>query len=131
LTVFVDTSAFYALLSRDDRYHSRAVALWQTLRSSDEERVSTNYVALEVFALVQRRLGMEAARRLQEDLLPLVRVAWVTEAEHRAAVASVLAAGRRGLSLVDAVSFVAMRRLGATRAFAFDPDFRQQGFEVF
>lgn len=65
-----------------------------------------------------------------EDLLPIVRVHWITEADHRAAVIALLTAGRRQLSLVDCVSFVVMRQLNLKTAFAFDRDFATQGFET-
>jgi predicted nucleic acid-binding protein len=71
---------------------------------------------------------MDGLRALHHDLLPVVRVAWVDEATHDLAIAMVLAANRRALSLVDAASFHVMRRLGLTVAFAFDPHFGEQGF---
>lgn len=85
---------------------------------------------MECFALVQRRLGMAAARALEEDLLPVVGVHWIDAADHAAAVESFLTAARRGLSLVDCTSFRVMRRLRMARAFAFDDDFADQGFQV-
>jgi uncharacterized protein len=85
---------------------------------------------VEAFALVQHRLGLEAVRTLQEDLLPLVRVHWVSEADHRAGVTALLTANRRQLSLVDCVSFLVMRQLTLKTAFAFDRDFNEQGFET-
>ena len=50
------------------------------------------------------------------------------DGNHRAGVASVLAANQRRLSLVDCVSFEVMRRLGIREAFAFDAHFADQGF---
>lgn len=85
---------------------------------------------METFALVQHRLGMEAVRSLEEDILPLVRVYWVNEADHRAGVTALLTAGRRQLSLVDCISFVIMRQLNLKTAFTFDRDFQAQGFEI-
>ena len=94
-----------------------------------EQLVCTNYVLIESFALFQRRLRMHAARTLEEDMLPLVRSHWVEEPDHRSALAAFLTAGRRGLSLVDCVSFVIMRHLDVKNAFSFDQDFQDQGFE--
>ena len=37
-------------------------------------------------------------------------------------------AGRRGLSLVDCVSFAVMARAGLRQAFAFDDHFSERGF---
>ena len=128
MSVFVDTSALLALLDADDAHHLEAANGWRSLLDADEALLATNYVLIETFAVTQRRLGMDAARVLERDLLPLVEVEWVGEELHRAAVAGFLAAGRRGLSLVDCASFEAMRRRGLTQAFAFDAHFAEQGF---
>ncbi|HID83570.1 MAG TPA: PIN domain-containing protein [Anaerolineaceae bacterium] len=127
--VFVDTSALYALLDADDRYHAAAAAAWRELLQ-DEGTVlfTSNYVMVETFALVQHRLGIPAVRALQQDLLPVMTVRWVDAEVHQAAVAALLAAGRRDLSLVDCVSFELMRRHGWDMALTFDSDFHDQGF---
>jgi predicted nucleic acid-binding protein len=130
LTTFVDTSALYAVLDRDDRWHGVAAAVWRELVESGEALVTHNYVLVEAFALVQRRLGMEAARALAQDVAPVLEVAFVDERLHELAVASLLASGQRGLSLVDWTSFVFMRREGIEVAFAIDEDFAAQGFRV-
>ncbi len=130
MSVFLDTSAVLALLDADDRSHAAAREVWSDLLGRAEDLVSTNYVLVESFALVQHRLGVEAVRTLQEDILPLVRVHWVSEADHRAGVTALLTANRRQLSLVDCVSFLGMRQLNLKIAFAFDRDFNEQGFET-
>lgn len=130
MTLFVDTSALYAVLDRDDRLHDDAKAVWEDLLGSDESLLTTNYVVLETFALTQSRLGVEAVRVLADEVLPTFRMEWITEKDHGGAVQAVLAAGRRDLSLVDCSSFAVMRRLGLRKAFAFDRDFGDQGFET-
>jgi predicted nucleic acid-binding protein len=77
LTTFVDTSALYAVLDRDDRWHGVAAAVWRELVESGEALVTHNYVLVEAFALVQRRLGMEAARALAQDVAPVLEAAFV------------------------------------------------------
>lgn len=98
--------------------------------SGSELLLTSNYVVIESFALVQSRLGMKAARSFAEDVLPALELEWVTLDDHRGAVHAVLAANRRNLSLVDCSSFQVMRRLGVRSAFAFDQHFREQGFRV-
>ncbi len=129
MTAFVDTSALYAVLDADDDFHARAAETLDALLTEDEAIVTTNYVLVETFALVQGRLGMDAVRALADRLLPAIRTVYVTEEDHRAAVQALLSADRRNLSLVDCTSFLVMRRLGLRSAFAFDDDFRAQGFE--
>jgi predicted nucleic acid-binding protein len=130
MSVFVDTSALLAVLDADDAYHARASRLWSHLVGGEEDLLTTSYVLVETFALAQARLGLPAARLLHDDVVPILRVTWVDEALHRAAATAMLTAQRRHLSLVDCVSFEAMRRLGAERVFAFDRHFRQQGFTL-
>jgi len=79
---------------------------------------------------VQRRLGPEATRDLIHGLLAPLRVVWVDEALHGAGVTALLAAARRGISLVDWISFEVMRRESVEVAFAFDRDFITAGFET-
>jgi predicted nucleic acid-binding protein len=127
---FVDTSALLALLSAHDPYRPRALEIWKGLNEIDAPLHTSNYVLVETTALAQARLGLDAVRMLRRDLRPAMLVHWVDRAEHEVAEASLLAANRRGLSLVDCVSFAIMSRLGLTRCFAFDAHFAEQGFEV-
>ena len=130
MRIFVDTSAFYALLDSDDGSHPKAKKAWDELIQPENTVVTSNYVLVETFALVQSRLGLEAVRGFQEDLVPILHVEFVTFVIHRLGVAALLSASRRGLSLVDCVSFEIMRDLGIKTAFTFDAHFREQGFEV-
>jgi predicted nucleic acid-binding protein len=130
VSTFVDTSALLAVLDADDAQHARASRTWRELLGSDEPLVTTSYVLVEAFALAQARLGLEATRTLNVDVVPILRVIWVDERLHRAAMTALLTAQRRHLSLVDCVSFEAMRQAGMTRAFAVDRHFRQQGFST-
>jgi len=130
LTTFLDTSALLALLDEDDLNHSRADDAWRQLLGSDEPLVSTNYIVVESLALVQRRLGMEAVKALESDLLPLLELEWIDETTHRSALRAFLTVSRRQLSFVDCSSFEVMRKRGLSRAFAFDRHFSEQGFEL-
>lgn len=57
-----------------------------------------------------------------------MEIIWVDEATHALAMTALLAAQRRKLSLVDCVSFAAMRRKDAQEAFAFDQHFVEERF---
>ncbi|MEA3397847.1 MAG: PIN domain-containing protein [Chloroflexota bacterium] len=128
MDIFIDTSAFYALLDADDQNHERAKSAWIPWLDEQARFSCSNYVLLESSALIQRRLGMMALRRFQEDIIPLCQVHWVSPNLHAAALSALLAAGRRRLSLVDCTSFEIMRRLGLRTVFAFDRHFAELGF---
>lgn len=130
MSVFVDTSAFYAVLDADDFLHPAGKSAWMRLLEERSVLHTTNYILVETMALLQRRLGMEGLRTFVADILPVVRVVWVDEGIHRSAQHALLVASRRSLSLVDCVSFEAMRRLGLFTAFSFDQHFSEQGFQL-
>jgi len=130
MNVFVDTSALLAVLDADDANHRAAKRVWESRLSADDTLLSHNYVLVEASALVLRRLGLEALRVLESDIVPILRVIWVTRDIHAAAASAHLLAARRSLSLVDCASFEIMRRTGIRTAFAFDRHFREYGYEL-
>jgi predicted nucleic acid-binding protein len=129
MMIFVDTSAFMALLDSGDQQHVVAKSTWQKLLENGNDLVCNNYVLVEAYALIQRRYGMNILRTFHEDAVPLLNIAWLNPEEHEAAVSVMLTANRRGLSLVDCASMETMRRLGIRKVFAFDPHFSELGFE--
>jgi uncharacterized protein len=126
MSVFVDTSALYAALDRDDPNHAAAIEALERL-AGVEDLVTHNYVHVEAEQLVRRRLGSSAAATLIDRLLPALTTIWVDESVHVSALAEIRSAGR-GASLVDQVSFILMRRDGITKALTFDADFEAEGF---
>ena len=130
MRVFIDTSAFIAVLNANDQNHSPAKAAWYDLLQQETDLICNNYVLVEVIALLQNRFGIEAVRLFNDGILPVVDIIWVDKLIHSRAVSAILAANRRRLSLVDCTSFETMRDLGVSRAFAFDSHFTEQGFEV-
>ena len=128
MTVFVDTSALFALLDAEDAGHDLAFPAWSSDIDACAGFVTTNYVIVETITLVQRRLGTNAARALIDEMLPLVDTTWVTEADHGAGLSKMVWAARRRLSLLDCVSFTVMRRLGVCDYLGLDPHFEEQGF---
>ena len=128
-TIFIDTSAFLAILDADDDFHAEAKRAWGEMLSSGSPLATSNYILVETFALVQNRLGMQAVRVFQGDIVPLLSIRWVDSVIHSAATGALLAANRKKLSLVDCISFEVMRLTAITCAFTFDSHFKEQGFD--
>jgi uncharacterized protein len=128
VSVFVDTSAFYAVLDASDACHKAARRTWTELLDAGESLVTTNYVLVETTALLQHRIGMVAVETFVADVEPVVQATWVDAAAHRVALHGLLVAGRRRVSLVDSVSFHVMREQAIRTVFCFDPHFAEQGF---
>jgi len=126
--VFVDTSAFLAALDKGDKYHTEAEKRWSALSKSPSELWTTDYVRLESWSLIQRRLGAEAVMSFQDDWLPLCKIHEVGRDGFERAAAQWRIAQRRNLSLVDLTSFDAMRQLAIRTALAFDQHFQEMGY---
>ncbi len=128
--VFIDTSAFYALMDRSDSYHQSASKLWARFLDKDYYLKTSNYVTVETLALLQNRLGFEAADLWSRDILGIVETLWIDEVLHNLAFEIWFSLGRRKLSLVVCASFVIMRHDKMEKVFGFDKHFTDHGFEV-
>jgi predicted nucleic acid-binding protein len=129
MNVFVDTSALLAVLDRHADRHEAARRTWTGLLEGENVLLAHNYILVETSAVLARRLGAEAVRVFEQDIVPILNVVWVTREIHEAAVGAHLAAGRRDLSLVDCASLEILRRAGLRAVFAFDPHFKESGYE--
>jgi predicted nucleic acid-binding protein len=126
--VFIDTSAFIALLDRDVPQHAAARATLVEL--ADRDLVTTGYVVAESIAVVRRRFGVDGAMALVDDILPLVEVLPVDQSAHASALARYRASLPSRTSFVDQVSFHVITRDRIEVAFALDADFAAAGLEV-
>lgn len=129
MNIFIDTSAFYALLSKSDINHADAAKQWRAYLTDRTVKLFTsNYIIVETNALLNNRLGMKAVKDFIQSLLPSTTVLWIDSAIHFAAIEALLATGANGPSLVDCSSFALMHIQGIKNAFAYDKHFIAQGF---
>ena len=128
--VFVETSALFALLVETDDNHQAAIAAVPPLRDQGVRLLTSSFVVLEAVTLLQTRVGVAAVRVFYRDVLPLLDVVWVDEALLHRAMAALLAASHRRISLTDWSSITLMRERGIGRVLGFDEDFARQGFEL-
>jgi len=135
LSIFVDSSAWFAAMVKRDRWNVRAKAVLQ----SEPDAVTTDHVIVETWLLLNSRYRRDAAERFWENIRRGgVAVEHVTAADLEAAWAIGEAFSDQEFSIVDRTSFAVMERLGLTRAASFDDDFavyrygrnRDRAFEV-
>ena len=134
MTLFVDTSMYYAAADRGDRSHSRAAAI---MRSGDLLATS-DHVVVETWLMLRGRLGKVTADRWWSALGAGAHVEMVTEGDLVQAMALGQAFQDQDFSIVDRTSFAVMIRLGLARAASLDDDFaifrygprRERAFEV-
>jgi predicted nucleic acid-binding protein len=128
--VFVDTSAFYALLNQNDQSHPQAKKRWEAFSTDRTSLVTHNYILVEMVALLQSRHGLEPVSEFQEGLLAPVDVHWIEPDIHRKSMEEHLSKDNRSISFVDRISLDIINNLGIQRVFAFDDDFADREFEL-
>ncbi len=119
MSIFVDTSAWYALFDKNDSDHASAVRFKESLTHS---LVTTNYVADEIITLVKVRLGHRITVEIGEKLWDesLATLIQVTSMDEKMAWEIFVKHKDKGFSFTDCTSFAVMERLGINEAFAFD-----------
>ena len=130
IEIFTDTSALYALLDRNDRVHRSAAIAFDRIDRETSELITTSYVVLETVSLVHARLGSAAVRDWRDTFEPLLTIEWISRDLHDRGMVALTSAAKRQVSLTDWTSFEFMRSRRIAKAFAFDPHFREQGFEL-
>ena len=119
MIVFIDTSAFFAVLTKSDNQYADAAAYWKMLlEDPDMTLVTSNYIIVETCALLRNRLGKRGLEVFVHDILPAISILWIDEAMHFG----------NGPSLVDCSSFALLDAKGITRVFAYDQHFSARGF---
>ena len=129
--VFVDSSAFYALVGRRDPHQLRALTTDRDIRRARTPLVTTNYMAAETHALVlgqeNRALALQVLQTIDGRMASMLRI---TEEDEIAARNIVKRYTDKDSSLTDATSFIVMENLGIRTAFRFDRNFAEYGLTV-
>lgn len=120
MSLFVDTSVWYAAADAGDRSNARS----RELLSAGEILLTSDHVLLETWFLLRHRVGRGAAEAFWAGLRGgAAEIEPVGAADLEAAWAIGEAFRDQDFSIVDRTSFAVMERLGIHRVAAFDEDF--------
>ena len=136
MSVFVDTSVWFAAANAKDANHSRAAAL---LTGFEGRLLTSDHVIVETWMLAAGRVGAELAESLTVSIrteVARVEAATVADLEVAAQIRENFPDQR--FSLVDRTSWAIMQRLGVHEALSLDRDYsiyrfgrdRRQAFTV-
>ncbi|MBK8870472.1 MAG: PIN domain-containing protein [Elusimicrobia bacterium] len=131
-SVFVDTSGWVALLTHNDAHHSRAAAAFEDLQHSRTLLYTSDYVVDETITTILMR-GDHKQSVVAGDVLftsRLIKTISVGPATLSKAWELYKKFKDKKFSFTDVTSFVIMKDLNLRRAFSFDRDFVQAGFET-
>ena len=136
MSVFVDTSAWYAAADLGDVHHGRAV---ERLSEFSGDLLTSDHVLVETWFLAASRLGVDVAETLVTAIRSgraRVEAATIADLEIAAQIHDAFA--DQQFSIVDRTSWSIMQRLGVHEAVSFDHDYsiyrfgrgRRQAFTV-
>ena len=126
--VFVDSSAYLALLDTDDEHHREAIETLQELAAARYRQFTTNVLLIESHALILSVLGRDRASQFLRDMEEINTVVIRARAADEERAKQILFQYTdKDFSFADAISFTVMERLGIRLAFTFDRDFAQYG----
>lgn len=121
MSVAIDTSAFYALMDRHDKWHASAVRCYEGLLGNDD-LLTTDHVLEEGWYLLRSHADRTAAMHFWNWLTdgPVVIVGVSFDMLEQARQ---IAHQYEGFSFVDCTTMSAMETLGVDRVFSFDHHF--------
>ena len=133
--IFIDSSAWFAGVNRNDRHHPRAIELL----ASHAPLVTSHLIIVETGLLTNSRIDFATAERFLHGVSGgSCEILEISDADWRKSLAIPGRFPDQTFSIVDRTSFAMMERLGITQAISFDDDFiiyryghgRAQAFEV-
>jgi uncharacterized protein len=120
MSLFVDTSIWYAAADSSDASNTRAKAILK----AGEPLLTTDHVLVETWTLLRYRIQRNAAERFWEGMRSGVAIIEpVGAADLEAAWQIGLSYEDQDFSIVDRTSFAVMRRLGIDRVASLEDHF--------
>lgn len=130
--VFVDTSAWLALINESDADHAKAKTIRDKLLHSKKRFFVTEYIIVEIAnSLCKARWRTHAVKLINSIReTEFIEVVEIDKEAYEEAWQMYSGRTDKEWSLTDCVSFAVMKRYGIRDAFTNDHHFEQAGFEV-
>jgi len=133
--IFVDASAWIAIIDETERQHHTARAVYIDALLNAVPIVTSQFILAETYTHLRYFVGHRQAvdfhrRVIKAQEKKLLRLLWADQIIFDAAWEIFEKFADQKFSFVDCTSFALMRAHQIKTAFAFDADFRVMGFEV-
>lgn len=132
MSIFIDASAFIALLNRRDHFHREAIEISKVLVERGEALLTSNYTLAETHTVLGSQMGFEIPSGFAQEMKAGdIGVLWVNEAIHNRGLEVFLSRDEpKDLSFFGCVDLAVMERFAIDRAFSFDRQFRGLGIPL-
>lgn len=129
MNIFIDTSAFIALVDKSDRFHKSASDFVKSIKPCFKFH-TTNFVLDETITKIRIDVGHKEACRFRDNIFSseINKIHYITKDIEERAWILFKKYDDKLLSFTDCTSFVLMKKLNIKDAFTFDANFVQVGF---
>jgi predicted nucleic acid-binding protein len=133
--IFVDASAWIAIVFEKDQFHQIASKIYQR-ELGDSLLLTSNWTTYEAYSMIKKKGNLGKVLQLQNVIKnkSIVKLERVSKKIKEEAVDIFFSYADKKWGIVDISSFVIMRRASCKFAFAFDEHFveaaKQNGFEM-
>ncbi len=131
--IFVDTSAFLALVNEEDNNHTEAASFLEKIKSGRvkiKKIITSDYIIDETLTRIRYSVGHQEAVEWGKDILASNVIEKLEVGREMFGLAWELfqTYSDKKLSFTDCTSFAIMKKKGIEKAFSFDEDFKRIGF---
>jgi predicted nucleic acid-binding protein len=128
--IFIDCSAFYAVLVKRDPAHKQALASFSQLSISKRQLCTTDHVIAETLTLLRARKNSHVCETFYNIVKSSkeLEIKSTTRERFQQTVEFFLKYSDKGYSFTDCLSFIVMHDLKLTEALTTDNHFEQAGF---
>lgn len=125
-TVFVDASAYLAILVHNDPHHKKAVQVLNEFNNKQVRYITSYAVLGEVLTVASQRYSKREAIKFVSDIMThAIQVVHETPAFMKQTFKKFKGISNKNVSWVDCYSFVIIDMLKIKQAFSFDRDFKR------
>lgn len=130
--VFVDTSAWVGLFVGNDKNHEKAVSIFEDLKQSKIPIYTSDYIIDETITTILGRTSRSQSVIAGESFFTseIISKVNVSPEYFQRSWGLYKKYTDKEFSFTDATSFTIMKDLNIRKAFSFDEEFEQAGFEV-
>jgi uncharacterized protein len=131
-TVFVDTSAWFAGIAKNDQFNERAMKCHNQLLKGNTHFTTSNSIIHETTMLLERKVSKKEAIRFSILVFkdPDIEIIHADEEIEREAYNLYQKYKDQDFSIIDCISFVIMQKYQISRCFTFDHHFSSMGFSA-
>lgn len=131
--IFVDTSAFLAIVNEKDDNHTAAVELLEEIKNGKiriKKIITSDYIIDETLTRIRYSVGHKEAVEWGTDILSskVIEKIEIGSEIFRSAWELFCTYNDKKFSFTDCTSFALMKKRGIEKVFSFDGDFERIGF---